>query len=173
MINPVILPLAFGFFLTSWFVWKYCILYFYERSHESGGQMFQQVWGGYAGGLRGGSGEMAQALIHAHTHPAQVADGIMTTLYFAAVFSGILLITRRAWVTGGLCIILLPILLSIVQRLHLLSDSLRLPIEALVNAPVGITNPLQYVPPSLRNGAVGWYPEQQKVWEKYGIPRYV
>ncbi len=74
---------------------------------------------------------------------------------------------------GGLCVILLPILLSIVQRLHLLSDNLDLPVEAVVNAPVGINNPLQYVPPALRNGAVGWYPEQQKVWEKYGIPRYV
>ena len=46
------------------------------------------------------------------------------------------------------------------------------PIEAVMYAPTAVINPLQYLPPSLRNGATGWYPEQQKVWEKYGIPRY-
>ncbi len=58
MINPVILPLAFGYFLTSWFVWKYCILYFYERSHESGGQMFQQVRASVGEGFRGVCGRV-------------------------------------------------------------------------------------------------------------------
>jgi hypothetical protein len=54
-----------------------------------------------------------------------------------------------------------------------MSESLNYPLEFIVRAPMAIINLLQYLPCGLRNGAVGWYPEQQKVWEKYGIPRYV
>lgn len=43
MINPALLPLCLGYFLTAWFTWKQCILYFYEASHDSGGQQFEQV----------------------------------------------------------------------------------------------------------------------------------
>jgi hypothetical protein len=30
-----------------------------------------------------------------------------------------------------------------------------------------------YTPSALRPGAVGWYPEGGKVWEKYGLPKSV
>lgn len=29
-----------------------------------------------------------------------------------------------------------------------------------------------YLPPALRPGAAGWYPEGGKVWEKYGLPKW-
>jgi hypothetical protein len=32
VINPVILPLCLGYFLTCYIAWKYSIIYFYERS---------------------------------------------------------------------------------------------------------------------------------------------
>jgi len=63
-------------------------------------------------------------------------------------------------------------LVTLRHMSHFLTDSNR-PLEFISRAPVALINPLQYLPCGLRNGAVGWYPEQQKVWEKYGIPRYV
>jgi hypothetical protein len=30
-----------------------------------------------------------------------------------------------------------------------------------------------YTPPCLRPGAVGWFPEQGKIWEKYGLPKFL
>jgi len=29
-----------------------------------------------------------------------------------------------------------------------------------------------YMPAQLRPGAVGWFPEYNKAWEKYGLPRF-
>ena len=39
--NPV---RAQAYFLTGWLVWRYCQLYFYERTYESGGLMFEFVF---------------------------------------------------------------------------------------------------------------------------------
>lgn len=30
-----------------------------------------------------------------------------------------------------------------------------------------------FLPPALRPGSCGWYPESGKVWEKFGLPKYV
>lgn len=46
------------------------------------------------------------------------------------------------------------------------STDLHMPLELITSAPTAVMNPLQYLPCALRNGAIGWYPEQQKVWEK-------
>ena len=59
-----------------------------------------------------------------------------------------------------------------IRHLVSFSADINHPLEAVAQAPAAVMNPLQYLPPGLRNGALGWYPEQQKVWEKYGIPRY-
>ena len=42
----------------------------------------------------------------------------------------------------------------------------------MLHAPTADIDPAVYMPPPLRYGAVGWFPEWGKVWEKYGIPRY-
>lgn len=40
-------------------------------------------------------------------------------------------------------------------------------------APCGCgIDPAVYLPPALRPGALGWYPEVGKVWEKYNVPKY-
>ena len=46
------------------------------------------------------------------------------------------------------------------------ATDLHMPLELVTCAPTAVINPLQYLPCGLRNGAIGWYPEQQKVWEK-------
>lgn len=48
-----------------------------------------------------------------------------------------------------------------------------LPLQATLAAPrAEQLDPSAFLPPPLRKGAVGWYPEWGKVWEKYGISRY-
>ena len=32
---------------------------------------------------------------------------------------------------------------------------------------------LLYTPACLRPGAAGWFPEEGKIWEKYGLPKFV
>ncbi|GAX85186.1 hypothetical protein CEUSTIGMA_g12604.t1 [Chlamydomonas eustigma] len=145
VINPLLLPLCLCYFVTSFIAWKYCVLYFYERSHESGGQMLQEV-----------------------------LYSIVGTMWMSSFFVGVVLIVHRAWVPGGLVLGLSPFLLYFFS-IHMdhMSESLNYPLEFIARAPKAIINPLQYLPCGLRNGSIGWYPEQQKVWEKYGIPRYV
>lgn len=145
VINPVILPLCLGYFLTAWIAWKYAIVYFYERSHESGGQMFEQVY-----------------------------DHIINTLYLAAGFTSIVLLSQKAWWCALVVFVVLPSMLQVfTASMESYRYNRNVPLEFLARAPKAVINPLQYVPTALRNGAVGWYPDGQRVWEKYGIPRYV
>ena len=30
-----------------------------------------------------------------------------------------------------------------------------------------------YLPAAMRRGAIGWFPEGGKIWEKYGLPKFV
>ncbi len=46
------------------------------------------------------------------------------------------------------------------------------PLTLVANEPRARVSPLVYLPPALRPGALGWHPQQGRVWEKYGIPRY-
>ena len=87
VINPVILPLGFAYFLTAWIVWKYCILFVYEHSHESGGGQFEQLF-----------------------------ENVMSSLYITAFFTGIVFISRGAWDCAGVVIVIFPIMLSQFQR---------------------------------------------------------
>ena len=87
IINPVILPLGLAYFITAWIVWKHCILFVYEHSHESGGGQFETLF-----------------------------RNIMSTLYLTVFFSGIVLISRGAWDCGGVVIVLFPIMLWQFQR---------------------------------------------------------
>lgn len=47
------------------------------------------------------------------------------------------------------------------------------PLSLAMASPPASVDPGVYLPPALREGSVGWYPESGKVWEQYGIPKYV
>lgn len=47
------------------------------------------------------------------------------------------------------------------------------PMSLAMSAPPAAVDPAVFLPPALREGAMGWYPESGKVWEQYGIPKYV
>ncbi len=38
-VSPIILPFALWYFVASWIMWRYVILYVFERSSESGGMV--------------------------------------------------------------------------------------------------------------------------------------
>lgn len=38
-VSPIILPFALWWCMISWIMWRYIILYVYERSNESGGMV--------------------------------------------------------------------------------------------------------------------------------------
>ena len=38
-VSPIILPFALWYFIASWIMWRYVILYVFERSSESGGMV--------------------------------------------------------------------------------------------------------------------------------------
>jgi hypothetical protein len=47
------------------------------------------------------------------------------------------------------------------------------PLSLAMASPPASVDASVYLPPALREGSVGWYPESGKVWEQYGIPKYV
>lgn len=44
VIAPLLLPPAVGYFISNWLAWRYCAIFFYERSYESGGRMFETLF---------------------------------------------------------------------------------------------------------------------------------
>lgn len=76
MTSPLLLPLSFGFFLTSWLAWRYHVLYFYERSYESNGEMWKVIY-----------------------------SLVLWTLWAASIFTGCVLFTMRLY-SGGIVLII-------------------------------------------------------------------
>lgn len=48
-----------------------------------------------------------------------------------------------------------------------------MPLETAALAPLANVPPDMYMPPALRPGCPGWYPEYGKAWENWGVPAYV
>jgi hypothetical protein len=48
-----------------------------------------------------------------------------------------------------------------------------MPLETAALAPNATVPPEMYMPPALRRGCPGWYPEYGKAWEYWGAPAYV
>ncbi|EFN57874.1 hypothetical protein CHLNCDRAFT_57000 [Chlorella variabilis] len=146
VIAPLLLPMAAFYFLTAWVTWRYCVLHFYERSYESGGRIFEILF----------------TLV--------VWTGVLFTL-----FSSLVLASKKAW---SPCLLMLatqlPMLYVYHRKVQLSVGHYArvVPMQSTLQAPKVEVDPATYLPPPLRPGAVGWYPEWGKVWEKYGISRH-
>ncbi len=52
-VSPIILPFALWWFVASWIMWRYAILYVFERSSESGGMVSAPAQGSSPGSCLG------------------------------------------------------------------------------------------------------------------------
>lgn len=146
VINPLVLPAAAGFFVTAWITWRYCALYFYERSYESGGRIFDLLF-----------------------------TLMVWTMSLFSIFTALVLAAKRAYSAALIALITQQIGLLLYHKKVSLSVghyARVLPLHSTLGAPRVSIDPATFLPPPLRKQAVGWYPEWGKVWEKYGISRY-
>lgn len=144
---PLIAPVALLFFATGYITWRYAIVYIYERQYESGGSMFPVV-----------------------------ADHVVGYLLVGELFSGAVLLTNGGWAQAALLwATTTPALVAFRRMLRerYLQPLQHPPMSLAMSAPPAAVDPAVFLPPALREGAMGWYPESGKVWEQYGIPKYV
>ncbi|EFJ50262.1 hypothetical protein VOLCADRAFT_89203 [Volvox carteri f. nagariensis] len=144
---PLIAPIALLFFITAYITWRYAIVYIFERQYESGGQMFPVVFSHMTGYLLVGE-----------------------------LFTGAVLLTNGGWMQAALLWCSLTPAIVAFHRLcvkRYLRPLEHPPLSLAMAAPPASVDSSVYLPPALREGSVGWYPESGKVWEQYGIPKYV
>ncbi len=147
IISPVMLSACLFYFLTGWLVWRYTVLYVYERSYESGGSMFTITY-------------------HA----------TITALYCLIGFTSLVLLFKQGFVQMVVLIMTIPFSIYGFDTwiratfLEPMDDVHRASLVRMNAAPtLDRLDPQLYVRPCLRGGAVGWWPEGGKVWEKYGL----
>ncbi|PNH06577.1 hypothetical protein TSOC_007019 [Tetrabaena socialis] len=102
-------------------------------------------------------------------------DQMMGFMLLLELFSGAVLLTNGGLVAPIiLWATLTPALVAFWRhcRAYHLAPLHHPPLTMVASEPPAWLDPLVYMPPALRPGAVGWYPEQGKVWEKYGIPKH-
>ncbi|EFJ41164.1 hypothetical protein VOLCADRAFT_98840 [Volvox carteri f. nagariensis] len=147
VVAPVILPCCWLFFMTGFVAYRYSVLYVYERSYESGGRMWPVL-----------------------------CNQMFGFLLLMEAFTGTVFLVNQAWILAGVTWVTLTPLLLMFWRYcsrYYLEPMHFPPLSVVASEPRGVRlSPLVYMPPALRPGAVGWYPEQGKVWEKYGIPKH-
>ncbi|GFR47417.1 hypothetical protein Agub_g9134 [Astrephomene gubernaculifera] len=144
---PLIAPIALLYFATAYLTWRYAAVYVYERQYESGGQMFPVLF-----------------------------DHLVGCLLVAELFSGAVLLTNGGWVQAVLLWAALTPALLAFRRVcvrRYIRPLEHPPMSLAMCAPPACVDPAVYLPPALREGSLGWYPESGKVWEQYGIPKYV
>lgn len=146
IISPFILPFTMLYFVLMTMVWRYQQLYVYNSAYNSSGQM----WRFYAHRL--------------------VAVFALTIL-----FTGVMLLIKRAYVQGGIAIIGGELLmLAFNKYLTRRYDSIydETPIELLESIPKANIDPTIFMPPSLKEDREGWFLEWGKAWQFWGAPRY-
>lgn len=147
VVAPIILPITLVYFITSWITWRYCAIHFYEPAYDGGGK----VW------------ELLYVLL-------------LWTVWIANFFTGCVFIANQGFWSGGSLMITSTVALLIYAKCMnatLRRHSMATPTQVAAWAPRISHVPRElYMPPPLRRGAVGWFPEHSKIWEKYGIARY-
>ncbi|MEW5307504.1 MAG: hypothetical protein WDW36_009894 [Sanguina aurantia] len=149
VMSPLILPISLLFFFTGWMVQRYVVLYVYERSYESGGIIFPFIF-----------------------------DRMLACLHVMIWLTGSVLLTNEAyWQAVLLWLLVTPALYQFrrhcVARFALRPAEDTLDLVAADAAPKAHVAAAVFLPPALRPGSCGWYPESGKVWEKFGLPKYV
>jgi hypothetical protein len=147
VVSPLILPFGLIYFIFLWAVWRYQMLYVYQRQYESGGQFWPLV-----------------------------AHKVVGCLLLCVLFTAVVLIFKQGYAQAGIMLVTLPLyLLRFDNYLTTRYDAVvaQVPLMAVHKAgKVSAVDPDLWTPPPLRQGAVGWNPEWGKVWQWWGVPRY-
>ncbi|BDA42899.1 probable CSC1-like protein ERD4 at C-terminar half [Coccomyxa sp. Obi] len=145
-VSPIILPFALWYFIASWVMWRYSILYVFERSSESGGMMWHQIF-----------------------------DKLIWCFFIFGFFTGSVMITNKAIIQGAILIVFTPIWMRIFYNYaseRFGRERSSSPLLLAAGAPPATIDPAIYTAPALRPGCAGWYPEYNKAWEHWGMPAY-
>lgn len=141
-IAPLIPLAACVFFVTNFVIWRYHVLYVYERGHESNGA----VW-------------------------FPISQLVLLSLLIAQTFLSCVLFSKSAYFQGGVLYVTVPFYLNKVnKRLRKefgSSTSWSVPLSEATAAPPTDFGGEIYTHAALRPAAEGWYPDIGKVWKGY------
>lgn len=147
VVSPLILPFGLLYFVFLWAVWRYQMLYVYQRQYESGGQFWPLV-----------------------------AHRVVGCLFICVLFTSVVLILKEAYTQAVLMLVSLPLyLLRFDQYISSRYDAVvaQVPLMAVHKAGrVDTIDPVIWTPPPLREGAEGWNPQWGMCWTFWGVPRY-
>ena len=147
VVSPLILPFGLLYFILLWSVWRYQMLYVYQRSYESGGLFWPLV-----------------------------AHRVVICLFICVLFTSVVFVLKEAYTQAALMLISLPLYLLryniyISKRYDQVVE--QIPLTAVHQAGrVESVDPTIWHPPPLRQGAEGWHPQWGVVWQYWGVPRY-
>ena len=147
VVSPLILPFGVLYFVFLWAVWRYQMLYVYQRQYESGGQFWPLV-----------------------------AHRVVGCLFICVLFTSVVLILKEAYTQAALMLVSLPLyLLRFDMYISNRYDAVvaQVPLMAVHKAGrVESVDPDIWTPPPLRLGAEGWNPQWGLCWTFWGVPRY-
>ncbi|KAL4451743.1 hypothetical protein ABPG75_007405 [Micractinium tetrahymenae] len=146
VVSPIILPFASLYFLLTWPVWRYQLLYVYQGHFSAGGQFWIYC-----------------------AHRIVVCLGVM------ASFTAAVMAVKGGYVAALILFFTsVAFLIWFDRYLTLRYDAVvsHLPAVGILRAPPARVEDRLYVPPPMRHRAVGWTPEWGKAWYGYGAPRY-
>jgi hypothetical protein len=146
IISPFILPFTIFYFVVMYMVWRYQQLYVYQSAYNSSGQMWR---------------------FYAHR--------LLACFALTILFTGIMLLIKRAYVQGGIAIIggelfILAFNKYIEGRYDSIYDEP--PVSLLESIPRANIDSQLFLPPPLRENEEGWFLEWGKAWQYWGAPRY-
>lgn len=147
VVSPLILPFGLLYFMLLWAVWRYQMLYVYQRQYESGGQFWPFV-----------------------------AHKVVGCALICVVFTSVVLIFKEAYAQAIILLVTLPLyLLRFDMYLSNRYDAVvaQVPLMAVHKAGrVESVDPNLWTPAPLRPGATGWNPQWGRVWHWWGVPMY-
>lgn len=144
-VSPIILPVALLYFCLSWSFWRYAVLYFFERCYESGGRLFEKVF-----------------------------SQVVFCLFIFEAFTAAVFFANSAWYQGSILLVTTTLYLYEFHKWTVAQfvATKFVPLESAIGAPLATVDPLMYIPPALRHGCAGWYPEVGKAWEAWNAAVY-
>uniref|UniRef100_A0A7R9TNG7 Uncharacterized protein n=1 Tax=Micromonas pusilla TaxID=38833 RepID=A0A7R9TNG7_MICPS len=139
---PILAPVCLLFFIANFIVWRYHVMYVYERGYESSGSMWFTV-----------------------------TEMVSWSIFVAQAFTSCVMFSKQAWFPGLLLYATVPYYLyryNLSLRKEFGNGSgWSVPLGEAAKAPPADFTAEIYTHPSLRPAAAGWNPDVGKIWRGY------